>query len=126
MEELAALLRRLRKVRPWVAVAAVMALGLAGYFGLIGVRYLQADGDIDAMEQQARLLQLATSRTGPDEGAAMAALAAAEQRLALAEAAFDIGGSEGLVAILSEEAARVGLSLKSIAFGLVVARSTRA
>ena len=43
-------------LKPWVAVAAVLAISIFGYSGYLGTRYLSASSHVDSLEAQSALL----------------------------------------------------------------------
>ena len=116
--KLASLRRRLARVKPWVAVAALVAIVLVGYYFTLGIQYWVTSNQITSMSSQISHLSLAVQgeQMLPDEQKLKEELAYQEGRLE------DLGGplsgeTDALVAAVSSIAREARVGLSSVAMG---------
>ena len=110
--------RRLSRVPAWVALAGAVTLGLLGYFGLLGVRYLEFSADVGTLTDEARLLNRGVGRVLPDDGVRVASVEDQEGRLERAREALQDGQSGWVVALVSDAAVEAGVRVASITLGV--------
>ena len=51
-KSLAELQQVLSKVKPWVWVAAILAVALFAYYSMLGLRYMDASGDVSSFKAE--------------------------------------------------------------------------
>ena len=101
---LAELKQRLPRVKPWIAVAVILAVTLAGYYFVLGTRYLKASGEVISIEEQIRLQTRILRQQIPDEVALKAERASGEHRLKELRTLFTYSETGVLMGILSDTA----------------------
>lgn len=111
------LIHKVRKIKIWLMVAAAIAVTIAGYYTLLGVRYLDASGQVPIVS--ARIAQFQRTIRGelPDETPLESALSVQEENLAEIRSLFSYPRPDDLVAILSSTAQIAGVGLTSITVG---------
>ncbi len=116
-KSLAELQRHLSRVKPWVAVAALLAIALLGYYSIMGMNYLNASGEVASLNSEIQLLSRRLGPTPPDMEALKAEQESLGQQL---EGLRDLFGSregDDLVAILSDTAQETAVALGQVAVG---------
>ena len=108
---------QLQRVKTWKTVAALLAVVLAVYLGLLGVRYVQASRSSASLTQQADELGLPTHRQAKNGDAAQEKIAAQEQKVELLRAAFTYANSDSLVALVAGTSDQASLELLSVTVG---------
>ncbi|MBI2867035.1 MAG: hypothetical protein HYX97_01715 [Chloroflexi bacterium] len=108
---------RLQRVKTWKTVAALLALVLAVYLGLLGVRYVQASRSAASLTRQAEEMGLPLRRQAQNEDAAQEKLAAQEQNVDLLRAAFTYANTDSLVALVAGTADHASLEMLSVTVG---------
>lgn len=111
------LLSRISRVTPYWAVATLLALAVAGYYGWLGVRYWDATGRTASLRQQIHDLSAPPPADPPNRATLDARLAAEESRGESARAAFGLENPNALMALVTEAAGEAGIDLVSIVAG---------
>ena len=111
------LIQKVRKVQLWIIVAAAIAVTIAGYYTLLGIRYLDASGQVPIVS--ARIAQFQRTIRGelPDETPLELALIVQEEQLTELRSLFNYPRPDDLVGILSSTSQAAGVELTSITVG---------
>ena len=107
----------LSKVKPWIALAIVLGLGLLGYYGFLGMKYLGASEEVSALESEIRTVSATLRRPAPDAEASQAELDLQEKRLSAARGLSSNLHSDDLVGILAATARETDVFLSRIGVG---------
>lgn len=101
-------------MKPWVAAAALLAVVLLGYYGLLGVRYWQATQQVASADTAIRRTTRALRGEVPDGAALAAELEAQKRRLAEVRGVFAARSTDAVLAALSGAAQEAGVALASV------------
>ena len=113
-QDLSKIRQTLARVKPWIAVAAVLTLALLGYSLMQGVEYWQASKDAASARQEIRDLET-KMRAVPSEVTSVAnELKAQQARLDDLQNLFAISTTDHLMGIISATSRESALELKSI------------
>ena len=107
----------LSKVKPWIALAIVLGLGLLGDYGFLGMKYLGASEEVSALESEIRTVSAALRRPAPDAEALQAELDLQEERLSAVRGLSSNLHSDDLVGILAATARETDVFLSRIGVG---------
>lgn len=101
----------LSRVKPWVAVAAVLTVALLSYYTFLGARYWKASQQAPALDARVQQLLRVTRQELPEEVIAQTELESAEERLKALRQLFIYPQTDDLLGIVAATAkdARVGL-----------------
>ena len=116
---LAALQRRLPRVRPWIAVAALLAVALLGYDTVLAARYWEGSRQVASLTNQVQQLSAKLQKQPPDEGALEAMLLSQEQRLEGLRSSFSDLDTDNPMSLLYSTAMETGIDLMSVSAGEV-------
>ena len=117
MSTFAQYMNRLPRVSAWVMVAMAVAMVLAGYYGLMGFRYLNASEQESVLSfEVGRLLSLG-GRTPLGVSIQTAQLEASQQRQAELGEFFTNTETDSLIAVLSAAAQETSVDLSSVSVG---------
>jgi hypothetical protein len=108
---------RLAKVKPWIAFAMVLGLGLLGYYGFLGIKYLGASEEVSALESEIRTVSATLRRPSPDAEALQGELDLQEKRLSAVRSLSSNLHSDDLVGILAATARETDVFLSRIGVG---------
>ena len=108
---------QLAKVKPWIALAIVVGLGLLGYYGFLGMTYLGASEDVSALESEIRAVSATLRRPPPDAEALQGELELQEKRLSAVRGLSSNLHSDDLVGILAATARETDVFLSRIGIG---------
>ncbi len=102
------------RLKPWIAVAALVALALLGYYLWLGARYWQASTaaasareEIQALERKMRAVPDSVSRFSNE-------LKAKQARVNAVQGLFAVSATDELLGIISATATESAVELKSI------------
>ena len=109
--------QRVTKIKPWVALALLVTVGLVVYYLIIGTRYWQASRNIESLSAKEGELSVALHRRPAPEEQLDAELRFREDQLRDVQESFAYLESDDLMALLSETATESGVELLSIAAG---------
>ena len=107
--------RRVAKVKPWVALALLLTVGLVVYYSIIGMRYWDASRNIESLVAKEQELSVALQRRPAPEELLDTELRLQEDQLKAIQESFAYLESDDLMALLSETATESGVELLSIA-----------
>lgn len=113
-KSLVELKRHLSRIKPWIAVALLLAVFLAGYYFVLGTRYLSASGEVASIEEQIRQQRRTLRQKLPDEQTLKAERASGEQRLTELRALFTYQETGVLMGILTDTAEETFVNLERI------------
>ena len=116
---LAALQRRLPRVRPWVAVAALLAVALLGYDTVLAARYWEGSRQVASLTNQVQQLSAQLQKQPSDQGALEAMLLSQEQRLEGLRSSFSDLDTDNPMALLYSTAMETGVDLMTVSAGEV-------
>ncbi|MBF8268036.1 MAG: hypothetical protein HW388_1544 [Dehalococcoidia bacterium] len=116
---LAAFRRRLPGVKPWVAVAALLAAVLLVYYTVLAARYWEGSRQVTSLDNRVQQLSAQIRNQPPDEGALEAMLLSQEQRLEELRSSFSDPDTDNPMALLSNTAMETGVALVSVTAGEV-------
>ncbi|MEE9247649.1 MAG: hypothetical protein V3U79_03015 [Dehalococcoidia bacterium] len=118
-KSLADLRRHLSRVKPWVAVAALLAIALLGYYAILGMRYMDASGEVTSLNSQIQLLSRRMGPTPPDIEPLKAELESQGQRLEVLRDLFAYQEADHLVGILADTAQETAVALGQVSVGSI-------
>ena len=107
----------LSKVKPWVAVAVLLATLVVGYYGVLGARYLKVSQEFPSLTSQIQQLARGPRGQAPEEQLMMVELESTQLRLDELQSLFDYPETDDLMAIMSDTAREIPLVLRSITIG---------
>ena len=116
-EDLIKLKVLLSRVKPWVAVAVVLATLVVGYYGILGARYFKVSQEFPSLTSQIQQLARGTSGQVPEEQLVLVELESVQLRLEELQNLFDYPETDDLMAIMSDTASEIPLTLRSITIG---------
>ncbi len=105
---------RISRVKPWVAIALLAGVVITGIYGFQGYRYFDAWERTASMTAQTNALMALLSRDEPPLGNSAIRLDAGQQKLGDLKRSFEYDSIDGLIATLSNTAARADVGLSSI------------
>ena len=114
MNDLSQLWARLALVRRWVLVAAVLALGLTIYYGVMGVKYWNATRAEGAVREEIRTVSASLQRSLPDENLALAQVAQQRSLLERQMAPFPERESTQVLDLITSIASGAGVDVSSV------------
>lgn len=109
--------RSLSGRRSWIALAAVIAVLIVGYYGILTARYLQASEERETLNTEITRINRALRGSSAQAAALELQLNPKISELNKIQDAFTYANSDALVGILSETADEIPLDLTSIAIG---------
>ncbi len=112
---LAQLRENLARVKPWVAVAVLLAIALLGYYAVLGTRYFNASEQVASMNGEIRQLTAKLREPPLDEEALKAERESQKQQLEAMRSLFSHPKSDDLVGILSATAQETSVTLAKVA-----------
>lgn len=104
-----------RRVKPWTLAVTLLAVGLLGYYALLGLRYWNGSQQAASLTQQTR--QLSGAGNLPSEESQARELQAQEQRLARVLSFFAYPGKMEPAAVVAETAQETPVTLISVVLG---------
>jgi outer membrane murein-binding lipoprotein Lpp len=107
----------LSKVKPWVGVAVLCSLVLAGFYTIQGMKYWQAWEESRTMASETQQIALKLDNEAPRLQQVAADLEAQQQKLAELQVLFDYPDVGELMGIVSTTAWETQVDLPSIAAG---------
>ena len=107
----------LSRVKPWVAVAVLMATLVVGYYGILGARYFKVSQEFPSLTTQIQQLARGTRGQAPEGQLVMVELESVQLRLEELQSLFDYPETDDLMAIMSDTASEIPLTLRSITIG---------
>ena len=116
-EDLIKLKRMLSRVKPWVAVALALATLIVGYYGVLGARYFKVSQEFPSLTSQIQQLARGTRGQAPEEQLVMVEMESVQLRLEELQSLFDYPETDDLMAIMSDTASEIPLTLRSITIG---------
>ena len=116
-KSLAELQRHLSRVKPWVAVAALLAIALLGYYSILVMNYLNASEEVASLNSEIQLLSRRLGPRPPDMEALKAEQESLGQQLEGLRDLFGYREVDHLVAILSDTAQETAVALGKVAMG---------
>ncbi len=111
------IVKQLTKVKPWIALATVLGLGLLGYYGWLGMRYMGASEEVSTLESEIRTVSAALRRPAPDAEALQGELDLQDKRLSAVRGLSSNLHSDDLVGILAATARETDVFLSRIGVG---------
>ena len=111
------IVRQLAKVKPWIALATVLGLGLLGYYGWLGMTYMGASEEVSTLVSEIRTVSAALRRPAPDAEALQAELDLQDKRLSAVRGLSSNLHSDDLVGILAATARETDVFLSRIGVG---------
>ena len=114
-KSLVELQRHLSRVKPWVAVAALLAIALLGYYSILGMRYLNASGEVASLNSEIQLLSRRLGPASPDMEALKAEQESLGQQLEGLRDLYSYQEADDLVAIISDTARETAVALGLVA-----------
>ena len=114
-KSLAELQQVLSKVKPWVWVAAILAVALFAYYSMLGLRYMDASGDVSSFKAEISDLAAKLKSTSPNVDALTAEQQVLQAKLQDVQEGFMLSESDSLIGIISITAQETGVSLGRIA-----------
>ena len=114
-KSLAELQQVLSKVKPWVWVAAILAVALLAYYSTLGLRYMNASGDVSSFKAEISDLAGKLKGTSPNVDALTAEQQALQAKLQDVQEGFTLSESDALIGIVSTTAQETGVSLGRVA-----------
>ncbi len=103
------------KVKPWVWVAAILAVALFAYYSMLGSRYMNASGDVSSFNAEISDLAAKIKGTSPNVDALTAEQQALQAKLQDVQEGFVLSESDALIGIISITAQETGVSLGRVA-----------
>ena len=114
----AAWMQRFPGIKPWAAVATLLALILFGYYTVLGVRYWTTSGQASSLTDQVSRLSATSQAQSPyDEETSKAELKSQEMRLEETSDVFSYLVVAELVALFDSTAKDTGVDLVSVVEG---------
>ncbi len=110
-------IKQLAKVKPWIALAAVLGLALLGYYGWLGMKYMGASEEVSTLESEIRTVSAALRRPAPDAETLQAELDLQDKRLSAVRSLSSNLHSDDLVGILAATARETDVFLSRIGVG---------
>ena len=117
VESTATLRRHLQSVKPWAAVALILALGLATYYASQGLRYWQVSSDIKSLTQQQDRDSVAIRGPWNYEARLVETLLAHQQGLQRFDDLFKRWESDDMITLLNGVARDSGANLMTVFVG---------
>lgn len=114
LKEFATTIYLMSKVRPWAAVAAIMAVLLMGYYLYLGAQYWRVTEQAPKLSVQVQNLARTIRSASPDEAVMAAELEVQLDELQDTMAEFSFTQPDGIVSILSKSADETSIVLLSI------------
>ena len=105
----------LSKVKPWVWVAAILAVALLAYYSMLGFRYVNASGEVSTFKAEISDLAPKIKGTSPSVDALTAEQQTLQAKLQDVQEGFMISESDALIGIISTTAQETDVSLGRIA-----------
>ena len=116
-EDLIKLKGLLSRVKPWVAVAVLLATLVVGYYGILGARYLKVSQELPSLTIQMQQLAKGARGQAPEEQLVMTELESLQLRLGKLRSLFDYPETDDLMAIMADTAEEIPVTLRSITIG---------
>lgn len=113
-QDLSKLRHNLARVKPWIAVAAVVALALLGYYLVLGARYWQASSATASAREEIRDLERKMRAVPGGVSLVSIELNAQQARVDALHGLFAISSTDELLGIISATATASAVELKSI------------
>ena len=113
-QDLSKLRKNLARVKPWMAVAAVVALGLLGYYLLLGARYWQASTASAAAREEIRDFERKMRAVPNDVLLLSSELKGQQARVDALNDLFAVSSTDDLLGIISTTATESAVELRSI------------
>lgn len=114
-------IRRLRgkfaRVKPWAAVAILGAGALLAYYGILGLNYWKASGEVNELSSKVRQLAATVRKPVPDTDFLNDQIATRDTRRSQLEGFFAGEDSRSIVKLLADAAEETGVGLGSISIG---------
>ena len=98
-------------------MAIVLGLALLGYYGLLGMKYVGASGEVATLESEIRTVSATLRRPAPDAEALQGELDLQEKRLSAVRGLSSNLHSDDLVGILAATARETDVFLSRIGVG---------
>lgn len=118
MEKKTRMSKRALRIKPWVAAALVLGLALLGYYGVLGVRFLNYRSHEQTQTAETTMLSRSLRRaTAKDVEPLRVQLAAAQQEQEQASALYARDEPEQMVRLVVDLARDAGVELGHISVG---------
>ena len=105
---------QISKVKPWVAIAVLLAVAILGIYGFQAYRYWSSWEKTGSLTNRADTLTAILSRDEPSLEESANRLETSRRRLEQLRQEFDYGSIDDLISTLSTTAASTGVGLASI------------
>lgn len=113
-QDLSKLRHNLSRIKPWIAIAALVALALLGYYLLLGGRYWQASTAAASAREDIRTLERRMRAVSGDVSLVSSDLSAQQVRIDALNGLFAVSSTDELLGIISATATDSAVELKSI------------
>jgi len=113
-QDLSKMRQNLARVKPWIAVAAVVALALLGYYLLLGTRYWQASTAAASAREDIRASERRMGAAHNNVSLLSSELNAQQPRVDALHGLFAVSSSDDLLGIISATATDAAVELNSI------------
>ncbi|MFQ5934315.1 MAG: hypothetical protein ACE5KI_06705 [Dehalococcoidia bacterium] len=114
---LAELKRYSSRIKPWIAVALLLAVAIVGYYSFLGLRYFNASGEVNSLNSEIGQLTSSLRRLSLDAEALQHDIETQEQPSETVRSLFSYLESYDLVGILSATAQESAVTLGRVDVG---------